>query len=270
MRKIVTFVIAILATSAPASATNFDCRPSLRNGSCPLSQRRADKPEPRKVGSSQKSLPLKAVGVWGFSEIGCELYKTHQPGDEYLNAHSINIGIISITSSTIGWMNWEAASCALSTSEISTSQSSISFPAHCTSKTQESGQFIIINMHGSNSMRLTFLADRPFFKAEEYVRCTTSQTAPLNALQESRELKKVALHEKQVDRRKQQAGLRQRSEKAMTFEHIPASRNQPRGKIAAQPTALPRKPRTQTAAVSFVPRWNDNQVTSWSGGPASR
>jgi hypothetical protein len=44
-------------------------------------------------------------------------------------------------------MRGETASCAFSAAEISTSQLSISFPAHCHNKGREIGQFVIINMH---------------------------------------------------------------------------------------------------------------------------
>jgi uncharacterized protein len=181
-------------------------------------QRRAKDLEHVKADSLhlQASLPPAATGVWGFSEVACELYHARRADGELSDAGTTGGGIINITNSNIRWMNRGAGFCVIATDKISTSQLSISFPAECAAKGRESGQFVIINMHGADSMRLSFLAKRPFFNAEEYVRCSMSQTTPLSTLQEPREVKQLALHQKRRQQRKWHGGC-QRERKAMRF-----------------------------------------------------
>ena len=151
------------------------------------------------------------------------MYHARRGDGELSDAGTTGVGIINITNSNIRWMNRGAAFCVIATDKISTSQLSISFPAECAAKGRESGQFVIINMHGADSMRLSFLAKRPFFNAEEYVRCSVSQTTPLSTPQEPREVKQLALHQQRHQHRKWHGGLRQRERKAMRFARNAAS-----------------------------------------------
>jgi hypothetical protein len=119
----------------------------------------------------QSSLPREAMGVWAFSKSGCDLYKAGRFDDEHHAAQASDGGIVKITLTEIQKMHGEMASCAFSAAEISTSSLSISFPAQCHYKGREIGQFVIINMHGNDHMRLSFLAAAPYFNTADYVRC---------------------------------------------------------------------------------------------------
>jgi hypothetical protein len=115
----------------------------------------------------QRSLPVETIGVWAFSKSGCDLYRTGGHDAE----RGSNIGVIKITESGIHKLYGETASCAISAAEISTTQLSISFPARCHFNDRERGQFVIVNMHGNDHMRLSFLAATPFLDTADYVKC---------------------------------------------------------------------------------------------------
>jgi hypothetical protein len=249
MLRVVVCVIAMLATATAADAINSDCNPSSRNGDCPQSQRRAHQLEHINAGSSQPSLPLGVVGVWGFSELGCELHRTRGTDRVLSNTPSSNFGIIYINNSSITWMYWEAATCVIAPAEISTSRLSTSFPAHCTSKNQTSDQFVIISMHGNNSMRLTFLASRPFFKADDYVKCSPSQVT--THLEVSKEVRKSPLHQTRSE-------PRQREKKARHLERNPPSRFRQRTKITGRFKAKARNPLAQASAANAFSNWPKN------------
>jgi hypothetical protein len=246
LRVVVVFVTAMLATSTMASAINSDCKPSSRNADCPRTQPHAHQLEHLNDGSSQPSFPLEAVGVWGFSEIGCELYRARRIDDEFSNTPSSNYGIINISNFRISWIYWEAASCAIATDEISTSRLSISFPAHCASKNQMSGQFVIINMRGDNSMRLTFLANKPFFKSDDYVRCSTNQETTLRSAEKPKAPGQVSLHEMQL--KHQQKGLQKREQRARRLERKWS-------KVAEKHKAKLRNPLTQISSTKAYSNW---------------
>jgi hypothetical protein len=125
----------------------------------------------RPNGDQQSSLPLAVIGVWAFSKSGCNLYKANRSEAEMAKGEEASTGIIKITGSEIQKLHGDTASCAILASKISTSQLSISFPARCHVKGREVGQFVIINMHGNDRMRLSFLAAAPFFNTADYVRC---------------------------------------------------------------------------------------------------
>jgi uncharacterized protein len=120
----------------------------------------------------QRFLLLEAVGVWGLSREGCDLFKSGELDGGHSDAQASNFGLIEITSSDILWLHGRPASCGIATTAISKSKVSISFPVHCQAQGQEVGQYVIINMHGNNDMRLSFLGETPLFKADNYVRCT--------------------------------------------------------------------------------------------------
>jgi uncharacterized protein len=120
----------------------------------------------------QRFLLLEAIGVWGLSRDGCDLFKSGQLEEGLSDGQASKYGIIEITSSAIQWMHGSPASCSIATTAISKSRVSISFPVHCQSHGQEMGQYVIVNMHGNDEMRLSFLGETPLFKAENYTRCT--------------------------------------------------------------------------------------------------
>jgi uncharacterized protein len=124
----------------------------------------------RVAASPQTSLPSQATGVWGSSKRACDLHKWGRL-ENVSSAQALRFGVIKITGSDIQRMYGEKTSCAISLAELATSHLSISFPARCTSKDRQSGQFIIINMHGNNNMRLSVLAAAPVFNTADYVRC---------------------------------------------------------------------------------------------------
>jgi uncharacterized protein len=123
----------------------------------------------RSDASHLGGIPLEAIGAWALSKRKCDLYKVGRLETEFSNERASDI--VSITDSKMQEAHGGAVSCAISTTEISTSKTSISFPIHCDVKGQEIGQFVIINMRGNNNMRMTFLAARPIFKTADYVRC---------------------------------------------------------------------------------------------------
>ena len=148
------------------AAPVFAMRP-VANGNLSIERVRWGAP----MRNPQSSLPQEAIGVWAFSKSGCDLYRAGHFDDKIYAAQASHVGIIKITGTEIQKMHGETASCAFSTAEISTSQWSISFPARCHNQDREIGQFIIINMHGNDHMRLSFLTAAPFFNTADYVKC---------------------------------------------------------------------------------------------------
>jgi uncharacterized protein len=199
----------------------------------------------------QAGIPLEAIGVWALSRSECNLYNAGRLDREFSNKDSPNIGIIDITDSNIQWMNWGAAVCVISTSKMLTSKLSISFPAQCNSGGRESGQFVIVNMHGINYMRLSFLAKIPFFKSANYVRCAANQATSPRSLDGPQELRTSALHQKRRRHHKRLSGLRRREQRAMRSERNSPSGPRRRSQSAEKHKSKQRKAFSKTSWSNF-------------------